>query len=348
MANNNPIRVLIADDSFFVRTLIRAILEKEPDIEIVGEARDGLEAVANAAKLSPNVITMDYNMPELNGEQATVRILENSAQPPAIVMFSASTREGAEITLRCLQAGVVDFLAKPSGEVSINLDSISQALVEKIRIAARARVRKPSHFNLQKVRNHRFSTFHPKVVIIGSSTGGPPVVEYILANLPPNLTVPILIVQHMPEKFTAFFAERLNRIVPFAVKEAAEGDILKAGTCYVAPGNWHMEIRAEHGSKAIHLTQTEAYLGLRPAINRTMITAAECYDGAVLGIILTGMGNDGTEGIAAIKNKGGMAVAQEPETAVVDSMPSSIIKRGLADDIMLPLEIVEMISQFNT
>lgn len=347
MANNNPIRVLIADDSFFVRTLIRAILEKEPDIQIIGEARDGLEAVANAAKLNPDVITMDYNMPELNGEQATVRILENSAQPPAIVMFSASTREGADITMRCLRSGVVDFLTKPSGEVSVNLDSISTALVEKIRIAAKAKVRRPGHFKIQKVRNHRFRTFYPKVVIIGSSTGGPPVVEYILSNLPPNLTVPILIVQHMPEKFTAFFAERLNRIVPFTVKEAEEGDVLKGGVCYVAPGNWHMEIKANHLHKFVHLTKTEPYLGLRPAINRTMLTAVECYDSAVLGIILTGMGNDGTEGIEAIKNKGGMAVAQEPETAVVDSMPMSIIKRGLTDDVMLPHEIVEMISQFN-
>lgn len=346
MTNDGPIRVLVADDSYFIRSLIRAILDKEPDMQIVGEAKDGLEAVAMASRLKPNVVTMDFNMPELNGEQAVSRIFENSDQPPAIVMFSAVTKEGAEETLRCLQAGVVDFLAKPSGEVSINLDSIQEALVEKIRIASRAKVRRHIHPAARKVIEKKYHHFHPNVIVMGSSTGGPPMVEYILTNLS-ALSVPFLIVQHMPKKFTAFFAERLDKIVSFPVKEAQEGDVLQAGHCYVAPGDWHMELRDTGGGKRIHLTQSEPFLGLRPAINRTMVSARDIYGDSVLGIVLTGMGNDGTEGIEMIKNAGGVALVQEPETAVVDSMPASVIKRGLADEILTPQEIVERLNEFN-
>ena len=346
MLNNNPIRVLIADDSFFVRNLIRAILEKESDIFIVGEARDGQEAVAMAVKLKPNVITMDFNMPEMNGEEATIKIFENLAEPPAIIMFSAKTQEGAEETLRCLKAGVVDFLAKPSGEVSMNLDSIEILLLEKIRIAARAKVRRPGMYRSNRVRDQKLRHFQPKIIIIGSSTGGPPVVEYILTSLPPNLNMPILVVQHMPEKFTRFFAERLNRIAPIFVKEGNEGDILEAGHCYVAPGGWHMEIGTSKGSNIIRLSKSDAYFGLRPAINNTLVSAVKIFSGSVLGIILTGMGSDGTLGMEMVKNNGGVSIAQDPETAVVDSMPMSIIKRGLADEILTPQEIVESIVQF--
>lgn len=343
---NNLIKVLIVDDSYFIRSLIRAIIEGEGDMEVVGEAGNGQEAVSQAVKLKPNVITMDFNMPELNGEESTIRIIQSMKKPPAIIMFSAKTQEGADETLRCLKAGAFDFLAKPFGEVSINLDSVRDELLDKIRLAAKARIGKPDSETSQ-TQSRKFGNFRPNVVIIGSSTGGPPVVEYILSKMPSSLKMPILIVQHMPENFTGFFAERLNRIASLNVKEAGDGDVLEAGFCYVAPGDWHSEIRTEAGKKIVFLTKTEPYFGLRPSINRTMVSAAENFGDAVLGIILSGMGRDGVIGIEAIKNMGGVAFAQDPKTASIDSMPLSIISNGLADEVLTPEGVAARLIELN-
>lgn len=350
MTSFEKIKLLIVDDSFFMRKLIRDILEDVREIEIVGEAKNGLEALQLVFLLEPDIVTMDFNMPEMDGEQATIKILHANQNPPAIIMLSASTEEGVETTMRCLRAGAIDFVTKPSGELSLNLDKIKKELIEKIKVAAMARIQIKISKLLKTTKelekdNGLIREEEIKAVVIGASTGGPTLIEDILSGMPGNLNIPIFVVQHMPLEFTGSFAERLDKYSVIRVKEASEGDEITAGTCYLARGGWHMELQTKSvdGDPIIHLTQDEKKDGYRPSINVTMQSVAKIYKNKTLGIILTGMGNDGTVGMGNIKVAGGHTLVQTPATATINSMPLSVIESGFADEQLEVKDIIKRI-----
>lgn len=349
MSSLDKIRVLVVDDSFFIRTLIRDMLEKEGDMEVVGEAGNGYDSILQVGRLKPDVITMDYNMPEMDEATATFKILHMNDKPPAIIMLSASTKQGAEITLRCLRAGAVDFIAKPAGENSLNIDEIKEEIVTKIRTAASAKIRKLEELgdkNLEKIPKNKFPT---QAVVIGASTGGPPVVENILSKLPSNLNIAIFIIQHMPQQFTTSFANRLDRISSIHVREAKEGDMIMSNCCYLAPGDWHMEVRPMIGlhqtGLSIHLHKAPKVNGFRPSIDVTMNSVASIYKDQSLGVVLTGMGYDGSGGIKTIKQYGGKTIVQSPETAAISSMPDASLRTGCVDQAMDENDIAKYITE---
>jgi two-component system chemotaxis response regulator CheB len=348
---NKKIKVLIVDDSFFMRKLLRELLSLDDEIQVVGDAKDGAEAIGETVRLKPDVITMDYQMPKMDGARATEKILSGSEPLPAIIMLSAFAKEEAEETFKSLRAGAVDFILKPSGELSLDIDKVKQEIITKIKIAAKAHVRKHEvpRKRVQKKENKEEVAI--KVVVIGASTGGPPIVEDIVANFPSDLPVAVLVVQHMPEHFTKSFAERLNKMSRIPVKEAEEGDIIKIGHVFVAPGNFHMKVERRDNDKVsekvVHLTKEPPEHGLRPAIDVLMRSAVHSYANQIVGVILTGMGEDGLAGMRAIKMAHGHTIVQEPETAVVDSMPKSVIAEGLADEILPPEEIAKKVVELS-
>ncbi|MEK7453108.1 MAG: chemotaxis response regulator protein-glutamate methylesterase [Patescibacteria group bacterium] len=355
---NKKIRVLIVDDSFFMRKLLIEILSSSNEIEVIGSAKNGLEAISEAKRLKPDVITMDYQMPNMNGAQATEEILKDSESFPAVIMLSAFTKEEAEETFESLRAGAVDFIVKPSGELSLDINKLKDKIIARIKMAAMAHVKKrkvldeivQKSFIKGKKRDDDIEESSVKIVVIGASTGGPPVIEDIIITFSQNFSAPILIVQHMPEHFTKSFAERLNKVSKIPVKEAEEGDLVRAGQIFIAPGGFHMKVQKRDDNKLekfIHLTKEPAIHGLRPSIDVLMNSVAHNYVNQIIGVILTGMGSDGMEGMRAIKTVYGHTIVQAPETAVIDSMPRAVIDSGLADYILPPEEIMKKIVELS-
>jgi len=299
ISRSDKIRVLIVDDSFFMKKLLKELLLTDEMIEVVGQAKDGEEAVVKARELKPDVITMDYNMPGLNGVHAIQEILADpNTNEPSIIMISAYTGEGSEEAMEALRVGAVDFIQKPSGELSLDIDKIKDEILEKVHIASRARVRTYTHIKRVKKKKKRPRTLAVKVVVIGSSTGGPPIVEDILTSLPDNFPAAVVVAQHMPEFFTNKFAERLDRLTALWVKRAQDGDTLKAGQVIVAPADTHFSLEGSNGERTIHLRERhETHRGPRPNIDEVMGEVAENYGSEVIGIVLTGMGDDGRKGI---------------------------------------------------
>jgi len=337
MNKMKTIKVLVVDDSFFMRKLLRELLEQEKDIEVVGDAKNGVEAVGEAIRLKPDVITMDYNMPKMTGAEAIVEILAQVSAPllPRIVMLSAYTTEGAEATLECFRAGAVDAIEKPSGELSLDIETIHADIVKKVRSASRAKVFVSGVMTQKKRRvrpGKRSGGVNSDIVVIGSSTGGPPVVEDIVVGLPKNFSVPVVVVQHMPPFFTRVFASRLDRMTAATVKEVMEGEVLRAGTVYIAPGDYHVVFKKTTDNLyTIHLNQDPPVHGLRPSIDVSMESAAKIFGKKTVGVELTGMGEDGHKGMEIIKSVGGKTIVQDPKTAVIASMPQGVIDQGNAD-----------------
>lgn len=335
------IRVLIVDDSFFMRNLLGRFLSLEKDIEIVGEAKDGEEALKKIKELKPDVVTLDYVMPKLNGFEVIKKIKESKVNFPAIIMVSAYTKEGGVETLKCLKEGAIDFVLKPSGEISVNIEESIMELVGKIRVAMLSKTRK------ETVKIKKKPTVDKKrnifdMVVIGASTGGPPVLEKIISNLPEKICPIIFVVQHMPKKFTTLLAKHLNKLSLVSVTEANDNQILEHGRVYIAPGDFHSKIKINKSGVVVRLTREPKVNGLRPSIDVFMKSAVKVYNkGEILGIILTGMGHDGLDGMYEIKKVNGHTIAQNPETAAIDSMPISIIKNGFADEILTPNEVVD-------
>ncbi len=349
MAMIKKIRVLVADDSFFMRKVLRELLGYEFDIEVVGEAKDGAEAVKEAIRLKPNVITMDYNMPIADGAVATEEIMRAVDPPPAVIMLSAYAQKDAEATLKVLRAGAVDFILKPSGEVSVDLEKIKDELIAKIRAAAEATVKKyPELQSRLQVKKEIPAEIATKIVVIGASTGGPPLLENLIAELPTDLKAAVVVVQHMPAGFTRIFADRLNRNSKILVKEAEEGDLLRNGMVFVAPGDLNMTLSKAYedpNKKIVHLSTEPADVTLRPSIDIFMMSAAHQYPRNMVSVLLTGMGDDGVEGLRGTKTIHGSTIAQDPSTAAIPSMPRAAIKEKLADEILKPDQIVNRLVQ---
>lgn len=333
---SGKVRVLVVDDSAFMRAAIQKVLERDGRFEVVGQAKDGQDAVASAARLRPHVISMDFNMPVMNGADATRAIMGLDRIP--IVILSAHAREGAAETLEALSAGAVDFVMKPSGEVSTDLTRVSAELCDKLFAAAGAH---PMPVTPAKPppgpRTVRASIPPPsglQLVVIAISTGGPAALRHVIPALPADTRFATVVVQHMPEQFTAALAARLHEESEVSVREAEVGDKPLPSQVLVAPGGRHLEF-GDYGS--IRLTDGEPVNGCKPSADVTFASAAALFGRRVTGVVMTGMGRDGADGLAKVRAAGGRTIAQDARTSVVFGMPKAAIERGVVDEV-LPLD----------
>lgn len=338
------VRVLVVDDSAFMRKVISDLLSADPSIEVVGVARDGVEALAQAANLRPDVVTLDVEMPKMDGLAALAELVGEFRLP--VVMVSSLTQAGADTTVRALATGAVDFVPKPSGSISIDMHKAGQELRRKVKAAATARVRSaaappvPRRVTPQLSAPRFISARSRRVVVIGCSTGGPGALHQVMPALPGDLGAGVLIVQHMPPHFTRSLAERLDELSALRVREAQAGDPVVDNQALLAPGGYHMTVTPDG---CIALDQEAALHGVRPAVDRTLESAAVIFGKACLGVIMTGMGYDGARGIAALKRAGGRAIAEAESSCVVYGMPRVVVEMGNADRVVPLSEIAPSI-----
>jgi two-component system chemotaxis response regulator CheB len=333
------IKVLVVDDSAFMRKVIPQIIQEDEAIEVVATAKDGTDAFKKATELNPDVITMDVEMPGMDGLKTLGLIM--SEKPTPVIMLSAYTPKGAEITMQALEYGAVDFVCKPSGEISLDIKKVQKELLEKIKAAKNIDVSKLTFMETSgletKTKEKQQDTGVAAMVCIASSTGGPRALTDVVPKITKrSLPAAYLIVQHMSEGFTTTLASRLNSQSVIKVKEAEDGEEVKAGTAYLAPGNFHMEISGENGKYFIILNQKPAKNGVRPSADYTMASVADKFKGKKIGVILTGMGKDGTEGCDKLKKSGAYVIAQDKDTSVIYGMPRAVSERNLSD-VILPL-----------
>ncbi|MCX8028096.1 MAG: chemotaxis response regulator protein-glutamate methylesterase [Thermodesulfovibrionales bacterium] len=346
------IKVLIVDDSAFMRNAISSMLSSDPEISIVGTAKDGLEAIEKVNQLKPDIVTMDVEMPRMDGLTALKHIMEKNPIP--VIMVSSLTIEGAKVTLEALELGAVDFIPKNLSDLSINIVKIKELLIEKIKYIGKKGIPKkiptiakkpiqtkgvePAKPVITAPSSRAIGERKVSIVAIGTSTGGPKALQSIIPNLPKDFPVPIIIAQHMPPNFTGPFAERMNQLSQITVKEAEEGEPIKAGTAYIAPGRGHMRLKRPRGIETVvSISENKEEFIYRPSVDAMMLSVAELFPGRALGVILTGMGNDGQKGLMALKKTGGRIFAQNEETCVVYGMPKAVVDAGIADKV-LPLE----------
>ncbi len=336
------IRVLVVDDSAFMRKAISSMLEKDPEIQVVDTARNGEEGIAKVRSLDPDVVTMDIEMPKMDGLTALKHIMMTMPRP--VLMISSLTTEGAEASLKAMEAGAADFIAKQLSFVSLDIVRIEDELQTKVKAVARRRMRVLPVKRRKLLRESKQVVTAPKprvhgrpvrdIVAIGVSTGGPPAVQQILGELPADFPACILIAQHMPKTFTGPFAKRLDQSCALQVKEAESGDTIKPGRVFVSPGGSHLKIRQRvtHIDVVVESEPEDALY--KPSANELITSVAEAVGKRGLGVILTGMGSDGCQGIKELKKRGGMALAQSNETCVVYGMPKAVVDAGLADQIV--------------
>lgn len=325
------IRVLVVDDSAVMRLRIKNILEKDKHIEAIGIARNGAEALEKIKELEPQVITMDVEMPVMNGLEALKYIMEHHPLP--VIMLSALTTEGAEETLQALELGAVDFIQKPGLTDTNNLSIFEQELPEKIKVAVNSVVRSE---NIVPKKIKVDVSPHQKdiaVVAIGCSTGGPAALQQIIPFLPANFPAAVIVVQHIPKGFTKPLADRLDKISDIKVMEASDGMEINPGCVYIAPAGHVFSVRKNGQHVEVVLDAHETKARFRPAVDDMMISLSQIYGKKVLGVILTGMGNDGKEGMIAIKNAAGKTLAEAQSSCVVFGMPQAVIEAGVADEV---------------
>jgi two-component system chemotaxis response regulator CheB len=341
------VKVLIVDDSAFMRSALANMLSSDPEIQIVGSARDGLEAIEKVVQLKPDIVTMDVEMPRMDGIAALRHIMAHTPVP--VIMVSSLTAEGAQITLEALEIGAVDFIPKNLSEMSLNILRLKEVLVDKIKqLARKGVVRRAFRPPVRPASNARGAVapaMQPVMrttgdrrvglVAIGTSTGGPKALQEILPALPKEFPVPIVIAQHMPASFTGPFAERLNQLSKIEVREAKEGDVLRPGLALIAPGGGHMRIARKRSLETVvAISEDRENFIYRPSVDALMTSVAECFPGRALGVILTGMGNDGLKGLIDLKKTGGRIFAQNEESCVVYGMPKAVVDAGIADKVL--------------
>lgn len=341
LSAQKPIRALVVDDSAFMRFSIIQALGEDPEIQVVGSASNGKEALRLIPQLQPTVITLDVEMPHLDGLSTLREIMRDFPRP--VVMFSSLTHEGASETIQALMLGAVDFIPKPANRLDTR--NVMGEVIAKIKLAAKAKVNpmnaalfKPPSAPLEKkTRLHRKNV---PVVMIGASTGGPGALSEIVPALPADLPAPLVIVQHMPVGFTRSLSERLNSLSALSVKEAEPGDQLLAGQVLLAPGGFHMVLDEK---ERIVLNQNPTVHGVRPAVDVTLNSLTRQMDGHVVGVILTGMGSDGTLGASILRSAGGQVIAEHESTCVVWGMPRSVVEAGAATAVLPRPQIAKAI-----
>lgn len=348
------IRVLIVDDSALMRKALKEIIMTDPALEVVGTARDGQDAIEKVYELKPDVVTMDINMPVMDGLTSMQHILSDYPEMP-VLMVSSLTAEGALTTFEALELGAFDYVGKPSGTVSTNLHIVGREIIQKIKLAYKSVNRKSIRERLRRrnsmspprltaqVKNTDFTGNKEvsKIVVIGISTGGPGTLMEVIPMLPVDLRAAVIIIQHMPPSFTSSFAKRLNDASIIPVKEADAGDVLQNARGYLGRGGYHLVVRGEGG--IIRLSSTPKTIFM-PSVNVTMESVLEAFGGRnVVGVLMTGMGDDGADAMVKIRNAGGITIAEDESTAVVFGMPREAIERGGAEIILPSYKIADAI-----
>lgn len=356
------VKVLVVDDSIFICKALTRILEKDPNIKVVGIAHDGQEAIEKVKQLDPDIITLDVEMPKMNGIETLKVIMKEYPRP--VVMISSLTKEGAKVTIEALSLGAVDFIPKElyqSSVAGINLEKLEQQLLEKIKVIAQKRVQfssSPSTF-VSAFSSSQSSTIQSRpvsrptvrkgmvdVVVIGVSTGGPTALQKVISKLPPDIPVPGIIIQHMPPAFTGPLAKRLSSLGGPTVKEAERGERLAPGKFLVVPGAYHMQLKKIGSIVQVMLSEEPKDAIYHPSIDLTISSAAEIFGHKTLAVVLTGMGKDGLEGVKRVKEKGGKVIAQDESTSVVYGMPKAVVESGLADKVVPIDKVADAIMSF--
>jgi len=350
------IRVVIVDDSAFMRKSLSMMLEGDESISVIGTARDGIEGYELIKREKPDIVTLDIEMPRMDGLTALKKIMKDC--PTSVLMVSSLTTEGADATLKALEYGAVDFISKEMSFVSINISKIKEDLIRKVksivlhkRSVERIKRIQTSFMRATNVadvavRSKTIPTQDYKAIAIGISTGGPLSLQKVIPKLSGKIKVPVFIVQHMPPHFTKSLADRLNSMSELEVKEAANGDVIKEGQVYIAPGGFHMFVKNGNShSPIIKISDTPSDTLHRPSVDVMVDSVVDFYGKKALGIIMTGMGKDGLNGIAKLKGLGGTCIAQNEESCVVYGMPKAIVDAGFADAVLSLEEIPNLLNK---
>jgi two-component system chemotaxis response regulator CheB len=325
-ASHLPVRVLIVDDSALMRQLLSTCLSADPEIEVVGAAADPIEARDMIKTLNPDVITLDVEMPKMDGVTFLRKIM--TLRPMPVVMISTLTQAGAEVTLEALEIGAVDFIAKPTKDIGTVMTELAGELQAKVKTAARVRVRaRQFEQKPPKPKLVAGNLSSKKIVAIGASTGGVEALKVVLMHLPADCP-PILITQHMPERFTASFARRLDHECAMRVTEAHHGDAIEPGHVYIAPGGRHLELAKTAGKFTCRLTDDPPVSGHRPSVDVLFRSAAQAAGADIVGVILTGMGKDGSEGLLTLRQMGAATLGQDEVSSLIYGMPRVAFERG--------------------
>lgn len=351
VSSSGPTTVLVVDDSAFMRRLITRIVDGSREFHVIGTARDGVEALAQIHALNPQIVTLDVEMPELDGLQTLGYIMSETPRP--VVMLSAATTQGdVDLTLRCLELGAVDFVRKPSGPVSIDLDRVAETLLNALRAA-----REVNLGGVQLLARPRFVQPAPiparptgatMAVVVAASTGGPRALAEVIPGLPSELGAAVLVVQHMPAGFTRSLAARLDSMSRLPVAEGVDGEPILSNRVYLAPGGLHMRAaRNVDGRGCISLDGSAPVWGVRPSADPLFHSAVELFGCAVVGVVLTGMGRDGADGLSAIRAAGGRGVVQDRATSTIYGMPQAALQRAGAERVVplagVAAAVVEMV-----
>ncbi len=331
-----PIRVLVVDDAVVVRKLLTSVIDEDPDLEVVGVAANGLIALGKIEQLKPDIVILDIEMPEMDGIAALREIRKLDRSLP-VIMFSTLTERDASATMEALALGASDYVTKPAnvGNVTAAMDAVRRDLIPKIKAFCHRQAPQPPAPPTQFVPT--LASGRCELVVIGSSTGGPNALTTVIGQLPKGFEKPILIAQHMPAVFTRYLAERLDSSSNIRVREAVHGDTLEPGLALVAPGDHHMSLRRGDGGIIVVLDQSPPVNYCRPAVDVLFKSAAAIFGGDVLAVVLTGMGHDGRDGCAALKQCGAAVIVQDHATSVVWGMPGAVHQSGIADQT-LPLD----------
>lgn len=353
-----PVRVLVVDDSAFFRRRLTEIFDGDKHIEVVGAAGDGKEAIEQVAKLKPDVVTMDIEMPVMDGITAVRKIMQGS-HPTPVLMFSSLTTDGAKATLDALEAGAMDFLPKKMEDISEDRETAKRQLCARVRLIGARGLKRPSISSSSATpsafKRPPTPPTYPKtkaapkpvtttpikrrvkgyrLLAIGASTGGPVALQKVLTGLPESFPLPILLVQHMPATFTPAFADRLNKLCAITVKEAESGDVIERGHAYLAPGGKQMLLDGRGQGATIRIVDSDVSQTYKPSVDITFGSAAKFFGGDVLAVVLTGMGADGREGCRMLKKNGADIWAQDEASSVIYGMPAAVAEAGLADRIV--------------
>ncbi|MFY0542770.1 protein-glutamate methylesterase/protein-glutamine glutaminase [Brevibacillus sp. H7] len=360
------IRVLVVDDSAFMRKVISDILTSDPAIEVIDRARNGLECMEKVKQLDPDVVTLDIEMPVMNGLEALEQLMLQTPVP--VVMLSSLTKEGADATIRALEYGAIDFVTKPSGPISLDINKVADGIIERVKAAAQMKGRLKRHTLFNRLQMHKRPapksppvanesrpavSGHPpsptiretrtngslqKLVALGTSTGGPKALQTVLSAIPDTFPAPIVIVQHMPAGFTKSLAQRLDSLSAIRVTEVTDGQLIEPGTAYIAPGGYHFEVHQVNGQLRAHLHLQDPRSGHRPSVDVLFESVSRLTNVDKWAIIMTGMGNDGTKGLKQMKETGRVtSIIEDESTCVVYGMPRAAIQAGLADNVV-PLD----------
>lgn len=352
----NKLTVIVVDDSALMRKIISDMINEENDMEVISIARNGEELIEKLKTLKPDVVTLDVEMPKMDGVTA-LKNLKESKKDVKVIMLSSLTSSSSNLTLECLDLGAADFVQKPSGSISLDINKVKEELVAKIRVVSQ--IKRPmilsdkrnliskkytntvSDVNSIKFTRHTIGKRFDAVVI-GASTGGPKALYNVITELPSDLGIPVFVVQHMPKGFTKAFADRLNNNSKLKVVEAAHNERIEKNTVYVAPGGYHMEVSSEG---KIKLNEEPSIWGVRPAVDKLFISASKVYKGNLLSVVLTGMGRDGADGTSVVKLGGGYTISEDEATCTIYGMPKAAYATGKVDEVVPLYDICRKITQ---